>query len=261
MEYNFKGKIGAEIECIVKKKDAQKLKDLCDNLNYVLSSDGSIRDYNYAKEEAREIKIKPYDIKDIKKMSEDIKKVFKLIKVNKSCGLHIHLSFEKLSNYYKLCCWKFVEQFQNSYNNKFSLAIEQERKQNHFSKFYDTEISYNMDVNDQVAKPKSYGKPSSRYHCINFNAFVLYKTVEFRIFCATSKIKKFKDNVNFLLKNVDDFLKQENFKSFEVAKPQIKMQKQQDKVVIKEIITKEEIKILQELNKSKVQEEKENVQH
>jgi len=236
MKTNFKGNIGIEIECITKNRNRVKLSNLCSELNYENSSDPSIHDYNSSTENAREFKSKIYNIKEIKQLFIDVKRILKLIKVNSCCGLHVHLSFDKMPNYYKLLCWKFVEQFENAYNTTFTQEIEQQRKNIRWCKVYGTEINFNLDSTQQVSNSH---KGNYRYHSVNFNAFNQHKTVEFRIFPGTNKIMTFKKYVNFLVKNVDDFLKTEKFNAIEVAKKMTTL-KPKEKVIIREIIKRAE---------------------
>lgn len=245
MKIKFRGQIGFEIECFTKLKNMNKINALIRQLNWTSDYDGSIGGYNRSTETSFEFKSKIYSLDDIKIMLNDVKKVYKLVKVNRSCGLHIHLSFEKLSNYYKLLCWNFIKQFETEYNTTFTSEDEQIRKTSHYSKFYETEINFNMDSQDQLVHGRNDRKPSSRYHSVNFNAFHRYKTVEFRIFPATNKISKFKKYMTFLLTNINKFLIKSNFSNIEVSKAQIKIPNPEEKVIIKEIITKEEVKRLQ----------------
>jgi len=237
---NFLGNVGFEIEGIVKKKNRDKLRNVAHELDYDFSDDGSIRNYNYTTENSVELKSKIYNVNELETLFKDVRKILKLIRVNDSCGLHIHLSFEKMSNYYKLICWKFVEQFQEKYNLTFIDENEQKRKELHYSKFYPTEVVFNLQTKEQVSTPKRNGKPHSRYHSINFNAFNHYKTVEFRIFAATNKITKFKKYVKFLIENVDKYLKNEKFDEINAQK-KVKIPKNEKKVIIQEVIKKEDI--------------------
>lgn len=237
MTTKIKGKIGIEIECFSKTKNNEKLRLLADELTYVMSSDGSIHDYSYSTESPHEFKSKVYELTEIKQLFIDVQKIYKLIKVNQSCGLHIHLSFEKMSNYYKLLCWKFIEKFQKEYELKFTTPIEQSRKWKNYSKFYQNQISFDLNTTKQI---EIRHKNDSRFHCINFNAFNHYKTIEFRIFPATNKISKFKQYVKFLINIVETFLAHETFKEFEKTKDKLKPKEKKKTLIIK-VITKNEI--------------------
>lgn len=237
MTINIKGKIGVEIECIALHKHRTALSNLCRELGYINSSDGSISHYDYAKYNAYEFKSKVYPITEIKQLFIDVKRFLRLVKVNSTCGLHMHISFEKMSDYYKILNWKVVKQFENNYNVTFTADNEQSRKSVHYCKFYNTEDVFISETKQQL---ENTHKGNFRYHSVNFNAFNQHNTIEFRIFAATNKILTFKKYVNFLLINLENFVTTENFVTLDLSK-NVKVPKLKGKILINELITKDEI--------------------
>lgn len=232
----FKGKIGVEIECIVKSDKIETVRRIAERKGWEWSGDGSIREYDYATETSIEFKSKPYKVDELDAFFDDVKEIYEYARVNDSCGLHMHLSFENISNYYKLLCWKFVDSFQKSYETEFTSAVEVERKTKSYSKFFNGESDFSAKVRHQLRYGKHDMKPQSRYQCINFNAYNRYGTVEFRIFAAANGITKFKNYVKFLLGNVETFLSNETFEVISIVKKPFK-ENAEEKVVIKEKIS------------------------
>jgi len=230
---NIKGCLGCEIEGLIKTTDLRKLKLITSKQEgWVLGGDGSIHNSLGDGYTTFELKVGIYKIEDKPKMLNDLKKVFELIKVNTSCGLHIHVSFKHMSDYYKLLNWGWVNSFQNSYNNIFTSATEQARKNGGYSSFYHDESQFNNIVEQQL---KYYHK-TARYFSVNFNAFNLYKTIEFRIFPATDNLNKFTEYLNFLLGEIRKGLNLENdFKKYDIEVKE-KNKTHAGPVIIKEVI-------------------------
>lgn len=243
----FKGKIGFEIECVYKSSNANKVSSVALKNNWRVSGDGSIRT-NSEFPFCSEIKFH-YDIDELKNNIEEIKKLFEFVESgNKfNCGLHIHVSFDNIQTYYKLCSWKFIDFFQKRYKGYATTEEEKSRIINNYSKFYNSKEDFIFMTNDQLKYP---GKNSSRYHAINFNSFNLYKTVEFRIFAGTNSITKFVKNTNFLIETLNEFLKTAKPIDIGIKK---KTPEKKGTIIIKKEITKngeeldEEEKIFQEL--------------
>ena len=233
----FKGKIGCEVECIIKSSKIDEVYLLCENKHWKMTSDGSLnagRGYH-----TKEIHVGVYSLDDKDRMFVDLKELFELINVNESCGLHIHLSFEKTSDYYKLLNWKFVDGFQNEIRKKFKTTLEIGRLNNSYCHFYNDEKNFIYHTNIQV---KNYGKVD-RYWSVNFNSFNLVKTIEFRIFAPTNSITKFKNYFNLLTKQVDGHLKNTKFETIDlkIKHKKISPLEINKPKVIKTIITKKEL--------------------
>lgn len=245
------GKFGCEIECIVPRENQSKLNSLINENGWSAKGDGSINNYNRETETTIEFLPtnnsrtgeKGVKIQDLPKLIKELEKAFKLIRVNDTCGLHLHLSFEDVSNYFKLCNWKFINHFQDVIKKDFKTEVEKERINKHYCRFYSDEQNFQNEVQDQYEHFDLNYKPSSRYHSINFNAANLYNTVEFRIFAATNSITKFKHYVDLLLKTVEDFCNQETIEPifFEVKMKKTKINSNEPEI-IREIITKKEKK-------------------
>lgn len=217
IKVNFEGCFGCEIEGLILEREFEKLKDITLKNNkrgWALGGDGSIRCDNpdYC---GFELKAGVYKFTELNILIEDLKPVFDLIKVNASCGLHMHVSFKDILNYYKLLNWGFVDNFQKNYLNKFKNNLEQNRSSNYYSKFVNDEISFNNIIEQQL---KDAYKDNSRYHAVNFNAFNLYKTIEFRIFPATSHLNKFVEYLNFLFEEIKKGLEFEtDFNKYDIV--------------------------------------------
>lgn len=215
---NFDGKIGFEVECVYADNDrdgeTDKVKEICLKNHWIKSFDGSIRTTPTYNVEA-EIKFH-YDLKELNKNLPKIKKLLSLIKSSQAfgCGLHMHLSFEEICNYYKLSCWKFVDYFQKEYIKYAKTEEERERKNNTFCKFYPNKELYIANTNEQLKTTQK----NARYYAVNFNSFNIHQTIEFRIFVGTDKYSRFVDNINFLIKTINDFLSQEKEISFGIIK-------------------------------------------
>lgn len=233
----IKGKIGCEIECLVPKEKEPILIGFCRTKKWEVGSDGSIQ-RNSHKDVTVEFKAGVYPIENKKILLENLKEAFKLIKVNDSCGLHIHLSFENFGEYYKLLNWKFVSDFQKTINKEFRKLNEIRRLTNSFCKFYPTEEIFNEEVETQL---KTFHKTGGcRYRCVNFNSCNLYKTIEFRIFPATKSIKTFEKYLNMLLGMVEKHLKGAKLEPISLEVKYKVKRNTDEPIVIREIITKEE---------------------
>lgn len=194
--------IGYELETGIKR--FSDYRQLANTLNFVVAQDGSV---NTHKRNAYpiELKSKVYQYgKDMGTLISDFKAIKKRIaEVNNSMGLHIHISFSKKKNYYKLCSWDFVNYFQNEYIRKFKTPREIERTTNHYCKFYRDKRAFCIASAVQLAS----NTKNERYWAVNFNAYPLYKTIEFRVFPSTKKVKEFKAYIRFVKSVVYTFLK------------------------------------------------------
>jgi hypothetical protein len=230
----MKGKIGCEIECVIPTTKLQLLGDYCLSKGWNIGYDGSIRNEPHCS--SREFKVGVYDVKDINTMTNDLKQAFKMIRVNNSCGLHIHLSFESISDYYKLLNYNFILKFQDTIRKNFKSDDEIKRLTNHYCKFYSNEKEFKVQTNNQL---KSSGK-GYRYFIVNYNSFNQLKTIEFRVFAPTTSITKFKSYLKLLFKSIDDYLKEAKI---EPINRKIKKDNKlnNEPMIISEIITKQEI--------------------
>ena len=192
--------------------------NLIKRIGYKTSGDGSILTKYYA----CEIKSGIYEIEnkeDLNKIFEDFNKIKKYIKdTNKSCGIHIHISFKDMADYYSLLNWNFADNFLKKYEKTFKSEIEKSRLINSFCKKYEDENDFNK-TTKQMLKCLNKGY---RYKAINYNSFNVLKTIEFRLFPSTKSEEKFKDYITFLYDNIIKFLKKD--------KPKEKEQQEQDAI-------------------------------
>lgn len=186
-------------------------KNFTKSKNFEFCTDGSINLSDYDKNTAIEFNSCVYrDIKtkeDLKPLFEDFKQLVPIIKeVNHSCGLHVHLSFKNMSDYYTLLNFDFVNQFLKAYEEKFKDKNEIDRLNNRYCAKYENLRDFNKITKIQL---RYNAKCSARYKAINFNSFNLYKTIEFRIFPSVDNLNKFKAYVNFLYDFVINYLKKD----------------------------------------------------
>jgi|TARA_Y100000310_G_scaffold345029_1_gene461280 hypothetical protein len=185
--------------------------NLIKRIGYKTSGDGSILTKYYA----CEIKSGIYEIEnkeDLNKIFEDFNKIKKYIKdTNKSCGIHIHISFKDMADYYSLLNWNFADNFLKKYEKTFKSEIEKSRLINSFCKKYEDENDFNK-TTKQMLKCLNKGY---RYKAINYNSFNVLKTIEFRLFPSTKSEEKFKDYITFLYDNIIKFLKKDKPKEKE----------------------------------------------
>jgi hypothetical protein len=140
--------------------------------------------------------------------------------INDSMGLHIHVSFKNKKHYQYLFSLAFVKFFQKEYARNFKKPVERDRMDNEFCEFYDTDDVYEFnDIKDEALG--SHDKCDARCHSVNFNAYPVHKTIEFRIFPATKKATDFKRYVNFVTCCVTSFISEvEKEKVFETLMEQ-----------------------------------------
>lgn len=233
----MEGKIGWEIECFATYDNAEIAKNLARTFNWKVGSDGSIRNYPDG-HTSLEFKSRVISIAEIDIMLEETKKILALVKVNSTCGLHIHLSFAKMADYYKLMTWKFAQMFQNKFKEIFTSSNDTLRITEYYSYFYTSEEYFNKRISTQILD--NY-KSHERYNSINYNAFNLYKTIEFRAFAATDSFLKFKKTVNFLLNIVEEHISESNFQEIHKTFTKKVIKNPNAKTIIKEIITKQDL--------------------
>lgn len=197
----IKGKIGLEIESYTLEID--NLIQYCKTKNWSYEDDGSIREPRNRNYRTIEFKVGVYKIEDLNKMIEDLKIPFEMVKVNNSCGLHINVSFDNITDYYKLLSWDFVNNFQEKIKREFKTQKEIKRLNNHYCKLYLSDDEFNILTERQL---KTTSKVSERYFSVNYNSFNLHKTIEFRIFASTTSIKKLKSYLKLLFESIEEHL-------------------------------------------------------
>jgi len=231
----FEGKVGCEIECLSDSSNRTMLRRFAQENNWRVNDDGSIGGERF-NESTFEFNSKPYNTSETKDFVKHAEDILKLVRVNKTCGLHFHISFADLENYYKLASWDFIQYFQEKIKQLFKSKEEVRRLSNHYCKLYTSENDFKTTTNNQIADTH---KSSYRYKAINFNAYNLIGTIEFRIFAATSKPRKFKKYLIFLLKTINDYIKNNSFKEISIKLEGPTQTKGRNKpTIIREIISK-----------------------
>jgi len=207
---NFKGNVGCEFECCLDPDTAfPKIK------GWKKGYDPSV--HSQFRNNPCELRSKKYTIKKVKEFLKDFETVSKSIaEVNSSCGLHIHISFKKLHDYYKLFSWDFVCKFQDLIKQKFKLKLEKTRLNNTFCQLYQCPSDF-LKISNAAILCRSR---SHRYHSVNFNSYNILKTVEFRVFPGVKSPVQFKKYLMMLLKFVDNYLQSKKLEpnSMEVPK-------------------------------------------
>jgi hypothetical protein len=209
----LKGAIGVEVECLVLKNKLSSVNAFAKNKNWEMGFDGSIRGDNDT-HESKEIKLR-YDLEDLDKLFEDYEKLAESIVVNKSCGLHFHVSFKEPIIYFKLASYDFAKLFQDKIVALFRTEDEKYRLHCRFCSLYTNETNFLNVTSKQLSSVFRPGEP--RYRAINYNAYNLHQTIEFRIFAPTTKIEVFKKYVLFLMKTIEDYIKDKSLTTEEIV--------------------------------------------
>ena len=204
----FKGNIGCEFECCMSRHSHDLPKSLVPK-GWIVSSDASV--HSNKRNYSCELKTSKYPIttKKIKQLLKDFEKVSKEIKeVNRSCGLHIHISFKKLPDYYKLFSWDFVNKFQDFIFANFKTAVEKARPFNSYCSFYGSKKDFLQATNGAITShSRNY-----RNYSVNFNSYNIFKTIEFRVFPGVKTVAKFKKYLTMLLNFINDYLQSKELK-------------------------------------------------
>jgi hypothetical protein len=125
--------------------------------------------------------------------------------INNSMGLHIHVSFRNKRYYQHLFSFAFVKFFQKEYSKNFTTRIEKQRRNNNYCQFYDPTDSEEFKEILQGALDDD-GDHDNRFYAVNFNAYPVHNTIEFRIFPATKNVEDFKKYVSFVVGCVTSFV-------------------------------------------------------
>lgn len=150
-----------------------------------IKNDGSIHGLG----NSNEFTTGAYSIHDMEKFKHDIQKIMQHVnRINKSCGLHIHLSFSSPIYYFLLSTAEFNKFFMDKFITKYS---REECLRLH---------------NTYCSSVFTKQENSNRYKAINCQAYSEWKTIEFRLFRATTKWNKIVKNVEFLVKTIDQFV-------------------------------------------------------
>ena len=129
-------------------------------------------------------------------------------KINKSCGLHVHMCTKDLKladlvsivrryNRFEKCIDKFMPRSRRGSRNTFC------RKMDSVVKHLNNQIDY-IKKNNMV---KNYGPASNRYHKVNILPYTNHKTLEFRHHSGTLNFSKITNWVMFLDSFMSETLK------------------------------------------------------
>jgi hypothetical protein len=136
------------------------------------------------------------------------------IRVNDTCGLHIHLSFDKLENYYALADWKFVNAFQKEYTKRYIRVYQMSRKFNRYCRFYKDKNDCEKTISEQMER----NEREDRYRCVNFKPYKRQQTVEFRIFAGARNYEEFEEYLTWLTNFVATYINKKNVNKFKEIK-------------------------------------------
>jgi hypothetical protein len=196
----FINSIGCEIECGYNEPTGAYLQDkkwnddLFNNLE--MASDGSINVRGCSHPQA-ELRYWNNNLTDFLKV---IKMIYaKGIKVNTSCGLHIHIKLKNKDKY--LGFWSYKEKYDKfikEYKDKFATS---RRYMNRLHNHYCTAQYNARRIADQLK-----GDDCERYNAINLSAYKEHKTIEFRIFPAQKDFEEFEDTILWFVKTIDTML-------------------------------------------------------
>lgn len=223
-------------------KDYKEFEKYVKDKKFNLNSDGSIHTNSYAMELNSRVYTDIKTKEDLKVILEDIKPLFSFIEdCNNSMGLHFHISFKSLVDYYTLLDYEFFKLFVEKYKTKFTDSKEQYRLNNGFCKSSIEEKEFNKITRLQL---KSYCK-NARYTAINYNSFNIHKTIEFRIFPSVNNLKKFEDYLYFLYDTIIKYLKEEGEDNTDGVYINKKSKKEDNKLLnSKEVLNLNEFEVL-----------------
>ena len=137
---------------------------------------------------------------------------------NGSCGFHVHVSFDSVFDYERLMSWEFVSDYQSAVKrddcpvkNLFRWSVDRTHTRNYYepySGYEDLRNNLGMAFVDCVRE--------SRYKSVNFFAYNVHKTVEFRSWKVPSSAEEAFGVVVWLKKFIDGWLASHELASTEV---------------------------------------------
>jgi len=148
------------------------------------TDDRSIKSRKY---KTREIKymIDRSDLGVLKNLYEELG-----IRQNKSCGNHIHMSFNSPEYYWLVFSPIFYERFKRAYEQHFKKEKYISRLSSEFCEYTGINTVFN----------------NTRYKMINDKSFIKYGTAEFRILPYASNGKEYYESVRFLVETTEKIL-------------------------------------------------------
>jgi len=189
---------GVEIEGGIKIKQFDDLHSYCNTVGWNVGSDSSVS----VNGENIEIRTKPYNRKELKTFQNHLFALYNFFKIeaNDSCGVHIHISPEKVKDMNLLHSYHFFNYFIKKYGRTFRSREDRNRRHIRYCKLYSHEEQFNRKTKLQLC-----GDFNERYYAVNYHSFNKFRTIEFRIFAGTSNPEKIMRYLLFLFKVIDDY--------------------------------------------------------
>jgi hypothetical protein len=194
--------IGCEIEMAYKQEDRGKV----DKISKVtLCGDGSICARKGDMDEI-EVVTNPFDYKDIDKLKAKIQEVGKYVgEINKTMGFHVHISFDSYEDYCKVLDYQFEQEFLEEYKANFKTLREKARLENDFCGGYKTKKEFDRITALALASLEK----NHRYYAVNFNAYPVHNTIEFRIF-PMNKADRLCEYIDFLDRFINNWFQRKS---------------------------------------------------
>lgn len=219
-------KIGVELEFGSEKNRIFFQNNFKENISDI-HSDGSVNtDLNFS----HEIVTKPFKAENKEDLLKFIDSVSKNIDdINSSMGFHVHLSFKNYEDYLKILSYRFNQKFKKAILGMFKDSLEKKRLTNDFCLFYKNENAFDINTLNAI---KTHSK-DFRYFAVNYNAYNIHNTIEFRIF-PMNKAEKLKKYIDFLVGFVESYLEKNKLEDVNrEGKKQFKEVILADKIVYK----------------------------
>ena len=196
-------KIGVEIECAIENDIYHEIdKGYINPDGFEMGGDGSINSDEGCCVEFRSLPTSSLPI-----LLKRLKKLYKyIVEINKTMGLHIHISLKQDDYYYRLCSKRFYDFFfdklthSNIYKRNKELR-NRINKNNHYAqkiKKYKVIDSQLVDFDDD------------RYRIINF-CKSKHGTIEFRIYPAMKTAEEVLEAIEFTIKVVSEWIKEKKY--------------------------------------------------
>jgi Putative amidoligase enzyme len=200
VDVKFVESMGVELECGINKREAVDLaleyasKHRC--LNKIdIGTDGSV--HVNATYKGKELRIHDYTKNDYKDLMSMLELLYANdIKVDSSCGFHIHVKLENPQLYAVFQYMNTYNEFIKAYGDKFKGKDKYlERLHGTYGKGYDNEDALIQNV-----------QGTDRYRAINFQSIPRHGTLEFRVFPRQDSYEEAKDTIFWLKETVDGML-------------------------------------------------------
>lgn len=147
---------------------------------------------------------------------EEVRKVLKVLQdvgasVNRSCGLHIHLSWDEMATYQVK---HLVKRF-TKYERAFDLMMPESRRSSRWCReMSDDVVNPIINASDNISLSRLGSSSRTRYVKLNTNSLSRYTTVEFRQHSGTIEHEKIIKWIDLLI----SFTKASNTEAFDIHK-------------------------------------------